>query len=176
MLPVSLTGVFSDPDGDSLTYTVTTSDASLATATVNVPAIIEVQGVPGKSGTVTVTVTADDGKGGTVSDDFRVTLSALPPLPPLIVIDPSFLNGASFPIVGPGPFSVPLYDAIKDLNGGTVTFSNFQVSGGGVDRVEVVGRDLMVYRGSSPGFATVTFDYTDSLGVKRSHFWSFMVM
>lgn len=44
------------------------------------------------------------------------------------------------------------------------------------NRVEVVGRDLMVYRGSSPGFATVMFDYTDSLGVKRSHSWSFMVI
>lgn len=175
LLLVPLAGNFSDPDGDPLIFSVVSSDASLATATLNGIGVVEILRVPGKSGVVTVTVTANDGKGGTVWDDFQVSLMALPPN---IVIDPAFLSGTSFPIMDPGPFSIPLQDAIKDLNGGVVTFSNFRITGTGVDRVEVIGKDLFVYRKSDPGpgFATVTFDYTDSLGVMKSHSWSFMIM
>lgn len=175
LLLVPVAGNFSDPDGDLLTFSVVSSNASLATATMIGNGIVEVQRVPGKNGVVTVTVTANDGKGGTVWDAFQVTM---PALPPLIVIDPTFMSGMSFPITGPGPFSIPLQDAIKDLNGGVVTFSNFQITGTGVDRVEVIGKDLFVYRKSDPGsgFATVTFDYTDSLGITKNHSWSFMIM
>ena len=74
---VSLAGVFDDPGGDSLTITAVSSDEATATASVasdgsslTVTARLR--------GTATVTVTADDGKGGTVEDSFTVTVKAAP--------------------------------------------------------------------------------------------------
>ena len=68
---------FSDPEGDSLTYTATSSDMSL----------IEVREVNGSlvtllgrgSGTATITVMADDGRGGTVEGSFDVTVRLTAP-------------------------------------------------------------------------------------------------
>lgn len=68
---ISLTNVFADSNGDALTYTATSSDMSIATVAVaaDVLTITEVA-----IGTTTITVTADDGNGGTVSDDFVLTI------------------------------------------------------------------------------------------------------
>ena len=74
---VSLSGVFDDPDNDSLTITATSSDE--AVATVSVASDYSTLTVTAKSrGTATVTVTASDGKGGTVDDAFTVTVKAAP--------------------------------------------------------------------------------------------------
>ncbi len=69
--PVSLSGVFDDPDGDSLTISAASSDEAVATASVaSSGSILKVSGV--SEGTATVTVTASDGNGGSASDSFRV--------------------------------------------------------------------------------------------------------
>ena len=72
---VSLSGVFDDADGDSLTITARPSNSAIATVSVaagytslTVTAVDE--------GTATITVTADDGNGGTVTDRFTVTVDA----------------------------------------------------------------------------------------------------
>ena len=74
---VSLSGVFSDADNDALTITAASSDDTVATVSVasdgsslTVTAKIR--------GTATITVTADDGNGGTVDDAFTVTVKAAP--------------------------------------------------------------------------------------------------
>ena len=72
---VFLSGVFSDADGDSLTFTADTSnfeiaDAFLFQGTLTVHAVAE--------GTATVTVTAQDSDGNRVSDAFEVSVSAAP--------------------------------------------------------------------------------------------------
>ncbi|MCY4473875.1 MAG: Ig-like domain-containing protein, partial [Chloroflexi bacterium] len=73
---VSLAGVFEDADGDDLTISVASSDETVATASV-VPG--NKVAVSAKSrGTVEITVTADDGKGGTVSESFNVTVKSAP--------------------------------------------------------------------------------------------------
>ena len=71
---------FSDADGDTLTYSVHSPDEtewlSYSSATrefVGTPADADV-------GTITVTVTASDGRGGTVSDAFDIEVSSLPVL------------------------------------------------------------------------------------------------
>ena len=63
-------GVFSDPDGDALTYTVSLAGASGGLA-VNGAVI---SGTPTDAGTVTATVTATDPSGARVSDSFTITI------------------------------------------------------------------------------------------------------
>jgi hypothetical protein len=69
--------VFSDPDGDALIYAVNSSAASVATASV---AISTITVAPVTAGSATITVTANDGRGGTVSTNFTVTVN-LPAYP-----------------------------------------------------------------------------------------------
>ncbi len=74
---ISLSGVFRDADGDSVTITAASSNE--AVATVSVAADHSSLTLTAKSrGTATVTVTADDDNGGTVSDAFTVTVKAAP--------------------------------------------------------------------------------------------------
>ena len=73
---VSITSAFSDPDGDVLTYTATglPTGLSIDSATGEITGTIEnssSQGGPNGDGVYTVTVTADDGEGGTVTDTFE---------------------------------------------------------------------------------------------------------
>jgi len=75
LLHVPLAGIFSDPDLDPLTFSVTSSEASIATAAViNVFEYLEIVRLTDKSGVVTVTITAIDNKGGVAVTSFKVTL------------------------------------------------------------------------------------------------------
>lgn len=73
---------FSDPDGDPLTYRLSLSApvAGLATSGATLA------GTAAAAGTTTVTVTADDGRGGSASNSFTLTIqpavSANPPTLP----------------------------------------------------------------------------------------------
>ncbi len=65
---------FSDPDGDPLTFSFTSSDESILTVT-------ESESFPGHlqltkigTGVVLVSITASDGKGGTAINRFTVTV------------------------------------------------------------------------------------------------------
>lgn len=67
-------GTFSDADGDTLTYRVTYSSNAFGFTDSNGV----ISGTPSQTGTVTVTITADDGNGGTVSDTFDITINTPP--------------------------------------------------------------------------------------------------
>ena len=70
---VSLSGVFSDADNDSLTITATSSDTTKATVSAaSDGSKITLTGVA--QGTATVTVTAQDADGNRVSDTFEVSI------------------------------------------------------------------------------------------------------
>ena len=74
---VSLSGAFSDADGDDLTITAGSSGETVAT--VSVASDYSTLTVTAKArGTATITVTAADGNRGTVSDTFTVTVKAAP--------------------------------------------------------------------------------------------------
>ena len=76
---VSLSGVISDADGDSLT--ITASSSNDAVATVSVATDYSGLTVSGKiQGTATITVTAQDSDGNSVSDAFDVTVVAAQPV------------------------------------------------------------------------------------------------
>ena len=74
---VSLSGVFSDADGDSLTVSAASSDEGKATVSVAADrSTLTVSGVA--EGTATITVTARDPDGNTVSDAFQVEVVQVP--------------------------------------------------------------------------------------------------
>lgn len=63
---------FSDADGDALTYNVTYSPNANGLSDDNGV----LSGTPTQSGTFTITITANDGNGGQVSDSFDITVNA----------------------------------------------------------------------------------------------------
>lgn len=63
---------FYDPDGDTLTFTYTSSDARILTVSEFPLGHLQLNKVG--TGIAFVTITASDGKGGTVSDTFKVTV------------------------------------------------------------------------------------------------------
>ena len=69
---ISLTGVFSDPDGDSLIITAVSSHHHIASMWVD-GSTLTVVGI--STGTATITVTARDTDGNEVSDEFEVSVS-----------------------------------------------------------------------------------------------------
>ena len=74
---VSLSGVFSDADGDSLTISAASSDTSIATVSVAADqSTLTVAGV--SEGTATTTVIAQDSDGNRVSDTFDVSVAQAP--------------------------------------------------------------------------------------------------
>ena len=70
---ISLSGVFSDADGDSLTLSATSSDEAIVSA-FEFGGTLTIVGV--SAGAATITVTAQDADGNTVSDAFDVTVTA----------------------------------------------------------------------------------------------------
>lgn len=71
---VELSGVFTDEDGDDLVLSASSSDEGVALVTVtgNTLTITEVQ-----SGETTITVSADDSRGGSATISFMVTIPAI---------------------------------------------------------------------------------------------------
>ena len=76
MIMVDLSMVFSDPDGDPLTYTASVTGSQIATATIN-GSTLEV--TTSDIGTTTIEVTATDEFGDSVSTDFDVEVRNLAP-------------------------------------------------------------------------------------------------
>ncbi len=74
MLPMNVGEHFSDPDEDPLTFTASSSEASIATVNFIAPGFLEIHRVYRETGGVTVTVIATDDNGAWVSSSFKVTL------------------------------------------------------------------------------------------------------
>ena len=111
---VSLTGVFSDADGDALVITAASSDTDVVVASIwdtfTLMALAE--------GSATVTVTAEDSDGNRVGDTFEVTVSAAQQAPQ------STLTGAAarYDANGNGAIDVREYiQALRDRARGELT-------------------------------------------------------
>jgi len=73
--------VFNDPDGDALTYTANSSATNIATANISGSTLTV---APVAVGNATITITANDGRGGTVSTTFTVTVGTAPNRAPTV--------------------------------------------------------------------------------------------
>ena len=129
---------FSDADSDTLSYTATKADGTALPTWLSFTASTRAfSGTPqaADTGTVSVKVTASDGNGGSVSDEFDITVSAVADTTApvfesaaangasLVITFDEALDGAS--ILAPGDFAVT-------ADGSTVTVTGVGVAGSAV--------------------------------------------
>ena len=154
-MQVSLSGVFSDADSDSLTITAASSDETKAT--VSVEADYSGLTVSAQArGAATITVTADDGRGSRVQDTFTVTVKAAPVLASAISDVSGLEEGDTREVSLSGVFS----DADNDSL--TITASSSDNSKATVSVASDGSR--LTLTGVAQGTATVTATAQDSDG------------
>ncbi|WP_020606577.1 beta strand repeat-containing protein [Spirosoma spitsbergense] len=142
---------FTDPDGNALTYSVTGLPANGLSFNA---ATRVISGTPSASGVVGVSVTANDGKGGTAASSFTITINSAAPVnqAPVVanaIAPQSATVGVGFNVTIPAnTFSDPNGDAlilsVSDLPPGLV-FVGSTISGtpsmSGVSPVTVIATD-----------------------------------
>ncbi|MCY4143227.1 MAG: Ig-like domain-containing protein [Gammaproteobacteria bacterium] len=151
---VSLAGVFTDPDGDTLSYAATTSDEMIATVSVTgIDLTIE-----GKSaGIATITVTATDPGGLSATGTFSVDVETAP----MLVQD-----FADEVVTAGEPLTFAVDKYFMDDDGDTLTYSASS-SDELIATVSVTGMDLTI-DGMSAGTAMITVTATDPKGRSAS--------
>ena len=154
---VNVAPFFSDPDGDPLTYTASSSNTGIATASVT-GSTVTVTGIA--AGTVTVTVTASDPGGLTASLSASVTVGQANRAPVATGSVPaqSLTVGQSVQ-VNVAPF-------FSDPDGDPLTYTASS-SNTGIATASVTGSTVTV-TGIAAGTATVTVTASDPGGLTAS--------
>ena len=160
---IDLSGVFADADGDALAYSASTTNEDISYGFVQSSELLVV--ALGR-GTATITVTADDGNGGTVSDAFTVTVKEAPTVASPIADIGSLEAGASRQVSLSGVFA--------DADGDALTLSAAS-SDTAAATTTVSGGNLTVTAGQA-GTATITVTARDSDGNQVSDTFSVMVI
>lgn len=136
---LSISGAFTDADRDVLTYSVDVEDETIVVATIsNESLILTEEGI----GSTTLTLSVDDGNGGTANIDFAVTVSATDletnRIPEVInALDDLTLNE------GFEALSINLDNTFADPDGDALTFS-VTLSEEGVVRVTLTDNLLSI--------------------------------
>ena len=155
---VSLSGVFSDADGDSLTVTANSSNDTVAT--VAVAADHSGLTLTGRgAGTATITVTAQDADGNTVSDAFDVTVVQAnnPPTVASAINDATIVNESG---THQASLSGVFSDADQDSLAITATSSNEQAATVSVS----ADYTTLTVSAQSRGTTTITVNAADGNG------------
>ena len=151
---VSLSGVFSDADNDTLTVTAASSDETKAT--VSVAADYSGLTVSAQArGTATITVTASDGNGGAVSDTFTIRVKAAPVVESAIADVSGLEVGATQEVSLSGVFSDADSDAL------TITAAS---SANAIATAVASGSSTLTLTGVAEGTATITVTAQDADG------------
>ena len=143
---------FSDPDGDELTYSASSSNRNVARVSVS-GATVRVEAAA--QGSATVTVTATDPEGLTAESSFEVTVPNRAPVAGDPVLDAEVFVGDAAEVDASEHFSDPDGDAL--------TYSASS-SNGNVARVSVSGSVVRV-EAAAQGSATVRVTATDPEGL-----------
>ena len=154
---VSLAGVFTDADGDALTITASSSNDDIAAATVNGQSLTV---TAKQTGTTIITVTAADGRGGSVSDAFTVTVAAAPK-PNSAPTVASALGSLSGLREG-DTRQISLAGVFTDADGDTLTITASSLNNG-VATATVNGQSLTV-SAKQAGTTTITVTAADDRG------------
>lgn len=149
---VSIADTFTDPDGDTLTYTAASSDEDVATVRLR-GTDLTIHGV--KVGTATITVTATDPQGLSATDEFEATVENSPPMVANEIED------QSLSVVEPA--EVSLADTFMDPDGDRLNYSA-ESSDEAVATVSLSGTNLTV-TGVKVGMATISVTATDPDGL-----------
>ncbi len=146
--------VVADPDGDPLTVSAVSDNPAVATAVANGTAEVVVNGVtPGQAN---VTVDVDDGRGGTASTGFTVTVTGANS-PPVIQPEPIPEQNLT---VGE-EIVVPI--TVTDPDGDPVVLTAISQNLGAVSAEAVGGNSIVLY-GEAEGSATVEVTADDARG------------
>ena len=166
-LAVDVSGNFSDPDDDDLTYTAASSDEDAATVSVS-GTEVTVTGVAAGSATVTVTATDPGGLSATLTFDVTVNAANQGPTAVGEIAAQTVTAGDSVTVDVSGNFSDPDDDdltytaASSDEDAATVSVSGAMVTVAGV----AAGSATVTVTATDPGdlSATQTFDVTVTTG------------
>ena len=147
---VSVSGAFTDPDGDALTYAATSDTPGVATVSVS-GSTVTVTGVAPGSATITVTATDPGGRSAPQTFGVAVTSANREPEASGAIPDQSVAVGAEATVDVSGAFTDPDGDALTYAAESDAT---------GVATVDVSGSEVTV-TGVAAGSATVRVTATD---------------
>ena len=148
---VGVSGAFRDPDGDALTYRASSSDEGVVTVEM-ARNVVEIRTV--SRGSATVTVTADDGYGGTAEQEFDVEVPNREPISLGSIKDRTVARGESF--------KVGLAEYFRDFDLDKLTYTATAYPGGFAS-FSVEGAELTV-TGVKKGSARVAVLASDGHG------------
>ena len=143
---------FTDPDGDALTYTASSSASSVARVTV-AGRLLRITGVG--SGRATVTVTARDPHGETATQSFRVTVPNRGPVAVGSIPAQSAIEGGTKTVVLGSYFDDPDDDALTYA----ATSANAAVA------IATVSGNVLTIRAVRAGFTVITVTARDPGGL-----------
>ena len=156
---VSLSGVFSDADNDSLTVTAGSSDETKAAASV--ASDQSSLTVTAKSrGKATITVTANDGRGGTVENAFTLTVKAAP------VVAQALANVSG--LEADATRDVSLAGVFRDADDDSLTITAASSDDTKATVTVASGGSKLTLAGVAEGTATITVTAQDSDGNRGS--------
>ena len=148
-----LNAVFHDEDGDSLSFSTSSSEETIVSATVS-GSILTITAVA--VGTATITVTADDGRGGSTQTSFDVTVTSNAAPIVITAIDDIEL------IVGSDNFTRDLSTVFSDPDGDALNFSASSSNEAVV--TAVVSDSILTAAAITVGGATITATADDGRG------------
>ncbi|MDX1546046.1 MAG: T9SS type A sorting domain-containing protein [Rhodothermales bacterium] len=145
--------VFTDPNGDPLTYTATHTNPDAATVALQNGSILVV--TPVGPGTTTVFVTADDGQGGTLTVSFQVTINQKP-----IVVAP--IPNTTVPLTG-SSFETDLGPVFDDPDGDPLTYTA-TATDPGIATPSILSGTILRITAVAAGTTTILVTADDGLG------------
>ncbi len=139
---------FSEPDGEALSYTASSSDAEVAGASVSGSTITVTAEAKGRA---TITVTASDPGGLSATQSFRLTVPNRPPAPVGAIGAQTIEVGQSITLDVAGSFTDPDGDALTYTAASSIA---------AVVRTSTSG-SMVTITAAGPGTATVTITASD---------------
>ena len=149
---VDVSAYFNDPDGDALSYSVASSDATAVSASV-AGSVVSMTAIT--QGISTVTVTASDPDGLSAEQDIAVTVPNRAPTALDTIPTQTLLTGETLELDMESYFTDPDGDALSFAAASANT---------GVASAETAGSTVTI-TGVSPGTARVTVTATDPAGI-----------
>lgn len=155
---IDISAVFTDPDGDNLTFTASSSDNSIATVSLS-GTNVTITGLAFQD--VDITLTADDGKGGTATDQFRLTLIKEEEPPNAAPVVENALNDLSL-TTGFGSQTIDVATVFTDPDGNELILA-VSSADEAVATASLSGTTLTITE-KGKGSTTITLTADDQLG------------